>query len=294
MKLRQIEVLMAHLRTWVNLQPGRNDQLAQLVGVSPELVANWLDGTSLPTLGQQAAIDKMLAMERVFRCAVPVYHENTDEIYSYSFAGSGFLVAFKTRHFLLTAKHVRDLITGATAVRIWVGGAFSLPFARESIPQSLEPEADFVILEIDRKHLSEDQLASLHPLDLNQQIALPIAPLLSDATLAMKGFPHALSQLEYDVENFEHNKITPHSYSIDGRYDGADETSLLHRVRYFKVLRPVTDHDGMSGSPWIIESCQEPQWDLALAGLHVRGNQEIGRFIPVDIVLAALARVVET
>jgi hypothetical protein len=237
-------------------------------------------------------IDKILGMDRVFECAVPVFDEGTDEMYPYGFVGSAFIVKFKGRLFLLTAKHVRELITSASAIRIWVGGALSLPFNRESIPQSLEPEADFVILEIDQAHLTGDQPAKLRPLDLDRQVNLPVASLLPGATLAMKGFPKALPQIKYDLDNFADHKITPNAFAIDGTYDGADETSLLYRVRYSNGRRPVTDHNGMSGSPWIIEGCRERAWDLALAGLHVRGNQEIGRFIRVDLLLAALTKVV--
>jgi len=281
------------LRAWVDLRPGRASELAQILGVSTQVVVGWLDGSASPAPQQERAIDKMLRMDKAFRCSLPVFQENEDEHYAYSFAGSGFVVRFKNRLFILTAKHVRELILDSTTVRIWVGD-FSLPFNRESVPQSLEPEADFAILEIDQGHLTNDQRKNLHPLDLDKQLGLPIDTLLSGAILAMRGFPDELYQVHYDLDYFEKHKLTPYSYSIDGRYDGAETTSQLHRVRYFAANRPVTDHSGMSGSPWIIESCQDPQWDLALVGLHVRGNQELAQFIRVDLLLAALNHIVES
>ena len=132
----------------------------------------------------------------------------------------------------------------STAVRIWVGGHYSLPFNRESIPQSLEPEADFVILEIDQDSLVDDQRSKLYPIRIERKVAMALGKVLAGAKVAMHGFPKELSQIKYGAE-----KITPKGYSVDALYDSVETTSGLHRVRFFGVERPVKDHEGMSGSP---------------------------------------------
>jgi hypothetical protein len=116
---------------------------------------------------------------------------------------------------------------------------------------------------------------------------MALGEVLAGANVAIYGFPKELVQINYSEQ-----KITSKGYSVDGFYEGVETTSLLHRVRLFNVERPVTDHEGMSGSPWIIERCSFSEWDWALVGRHVRGNQEIAFFVGVDILLAALKKIV--
>jgi hypothetical protein len=279
--------LIADLKAWVDLQRGRDSELAEMLQVSIGLVRDWLAGRKVPTAKQQSILQRMLTMQKVFRCAHPVFEDLDQDGLAYVFSGSSFVIEFENRLFLITAKHVRELIMNATAVRIWVGGHYSLPFNRESIPQSSEPEADFVILEIDRDHLDDDQRSKLYPIRLGREVGMELGEVLAGAKVAIYGFPKQLVQINYSKQ-----KITPKGYSVDGFYECVETTSRLHRVRFFNVKRPVTDHKGMSGSPWIIEKCSFSEWDYALVGLHVRGNQEIAFFVGVDILLAALKKIV--
>jgi hypothetical protein len=140
--------LIADLKAWVDVQRGRDSELAQMLQVPIEPVIDWLAGRGVPTAEQQSILQRMLAMQKVFRCAHPVF-EDLD--------------------LLITAKHVPELIMNSTAVRIWVGGHYSLPFNRGSIPQSLEPKADFVILEIDRDNLDDDQRSKLYAIRVERE-----------------------------------------------------------------------------------------------------------------------------
>jgi transcriptional regulator with XRE-family HTH domain len=46
----EVESLMAELRAWCKAKHGRNAQIAEMLGVSRQLVSDWLKGNATPTL----------------------------------------------------------------------------------------------------------------------------------------------------------------------------------------------------------------------------------------------------
>jgi DNA-binding transcriptional regulator YiaG len=64
MPIRESERLLAELKEWADAEYGRRSQLAQMLGVSKQLVSEWFAGRSTPTWDHGLAIEAFLKKQR--------------------------------------------------------------------------------------------------------------------------------------------------------------------------------------------------------------------------------------
>jgi transcriptional regulator with XRE-family HTH domain len=60
----EVESLIAELRAWCKAKHGRNAQIAEMLGVSRQLVSDWLSGNATPTLGAGLKLQAFLKKQR--------------------------------------------------------------------------------------------------------------------------------------------------------------------------------------------------------------------------------------
>jgi hypothetical protein len=184
--------------------------------------------------------------------------------------------------FLITARHVLDRMEPGAA-RTWLNGR-SLAFSHVLRPNAWnESYGDLAILELDISKLDAKDQEELRPLVLDAQLNYSLGTLAEDSRLVVKGYPSEPMQLDFDQQ-----KITPRGYSTDAKYVSESEPGL-HLVHYYLGPRPVRSHDGMSGAPWLVDDRRTNEWQHKLAGVHLRGNLQIGRFIGADVLVGMLA-----
>jgi len=144
------------------------------------------------------------------------------------------------------------------------------------------------MLEIDKSLLYEPTGGGLKALGLDRQKSLELRSLPRKSELAMKGYPLERGQIDYALQT-----LTNRAYHVHAFYDRADSRIGLHWAGYPEESRPVKDHSGMSGSPWIVSVCEESDWKFALAAIHLEGIQsggqeQVGIFVGADILIGML------
>jgi len=225
----------------------------------------------------------MTRIEQILRCSKPLFEEHAgDDDFAYTFAGSIFAASFRERFFLITARHVLDRMD-PVAARTWVNGR-SLALSHVLRPDAWEePYGDLAMLELDISTLDDKDREELWPIVLDAQLNYSLRTLVENSRLVVKGYPSELMQLDFAPPQ----KITPKGYLTDAKYVRESEPGL-HLVHYYPGPRPVKSHDGLSGAPWLVDDRRTNEWQHKLAGVHVRGNMEIGRFIGADVLVGML------
>jgi transcriptional regulator with XRE-family HTH domain len=61
---KESEKLIADLKVWVDAEYGRRAELARMLGVSRQLVSDWLAGRKMPTLDSGLKIQTFLKKQR--------------------------------------------------------------------------------------------------------------------------------------------------------------------------------------------------------------------------------------
>jgi transcriptional regulator with XRE-family HTH domain len=60
----EVEALINELKAWCKEKHGRNTEIAEMLGVSRQLVSDWFAGTAVPTLATGLKIQKFLKTKR--------------------------------------------------------------------------------------------------------------------------------------------------------------------------------------------------------------------------------------
>ena len=64
MSPRESELLIAELKTWCNERYGRRAEVAEAIGVSRQIVSDWLAGRSVPSLDNGLKLLRFLKKQR--------------------------------------------------------------------------------------------------------------------------------------------------------------------------------------------------------------------------------------
>jgi hypothetical protein len=64
---RESEKLIAKLKVWADKKYGRRSELARILGVSPQLITEWLAGRATPTLDDGLKLQAFLKKQRKSR-----------------------------------------------------------------------------------------------------------------------------------------------------------------------------------------------------------------------------------
>jgi transcriptional regulator with XRE-family HTH domain len=61
---RESERLIAELKAWADEKYGRRSELARMLGLSPQLVSDWIAGRKMPTLDVGLQLQAFLKKQR--------------------------------------------------------------------------------------------------------------------------------------------------------------------------------------------------------------------------------------
>jgi hypothetical protein len=220
-------------------------------------------------------------------CARPVVFETGVQDAPHAVFGSSFLVGYRRRIFVITARHVLqpEAQIHALCVRSPTGRLLMLKdvfFA----PTSSVPDdwADLAAVEVDLTQVSGD---------MGQTRILPISDPPEDwmatrnvSPFILVGFPN-----EHTFVDYETGEVVERLVEMQGRYARPAESPFLHELK-IQNPPPLRSYSGFSGCPVFAlkYSIGAPAVPL-LCGVAVQGSVESGivRFIETSVLVDLLA-----
>jgi hypothetical protein len=212
----------------------------------------------------------------ILKCARPVLFQNDNEQWPLSLGGTAFVVRFRGRHFVLTAKHVlRDFQFSQFRVQLHPDSNQFIPLTgmytlRDKDPDDFgrdEDQFDIAVWTTADEHLVPGVFGNAEPYDLRGFDALTVFN--PNADYLFCGYP--IEGREYDSD-----RRHMHQTALSGRAQYVRRTpyACLHQVSL--VLNDqVSNLDGFSGSPVFQVNQGEGKYSYeAFAGMLVRGTRE--------------------
>jgi len=219
----------------------------------------------------------------------PLRWEWDDEDFSYGIGGTGFLVRFRRRHFLVTARHC---LQGhdRNSLRVEIQNNSGVFNALKQLHTVDGPEAfhDLAFFEFDPVLNSMTDLQSPEFLDFDYLSLLPHYNWSFTSDYACRGYP-----TELNVPDYENRKLKCTSFSVGGRWTG---DWIRPHCGAFKIADPITEYgiqdtDGFSGSPVFELTCTPGGVSYRFAGVVYWGIGQVLRFIESSIVFTALKQI---
>jgi hypothetical protein len=215
----------------------------------------------------------MAILKDLFVCTRPVFFENDNREYPYSFSGSSFVIFYRTDYYLFTLRHVLGAYHH-DQVSILVNDEndqfipFNL-FSHPTYPDRTESDyGDVCVLRIDKNSLSLQQRNSLAALNLDEFVKHS-PNLNSGDTLIFTGYPTHNRGIDYERRVLSWQRV-----SIEARYDKPYAEEHLHKIMIPDTAN-ITSFDGFSGSPVLkIASTEDHKYDVRFAGILLRGSVE--------------------
>ncbi|MBN2428503.1 MAG: hypothetical protein JXK94_09220 [Deltaproteobacteria bacterium] len=220
------------------------------------------------------------AILRILPSVQPLVFETDITDCPYSTGGSLFLVGYKGRAFVLTARHAHSpencspicVFPTDTSQRV-------LPLKNYFFVSSSDvPDdfADFVAIEIDMAKINDTEVGEAQLINLD----LALGDWLSKADIAemyVVGYPNEYSCVDYQQEALANHRLT-----LCGRYVGASESDHLHVLEVFDTNNLET-FSGFSGGPvfaWIVHPGN--RGEIVFCGMTLRGTPASRRFHFLD------------
>ena len=262
----------------------------------PELVAAYMktvpDRPGLIPLVAELYPECGQTFSGTWKVSYPLIWEDELEGYEYGIAGTGFLVRYRKRLFLVTAGHcLRDGPCDNLRVACNPETKSFLPLQslhRASTTAEDNDFADLAIFEANPGRLTPAEQSALQYLDL-QRLTLGSNYLKIGDRMTTPGFPKGTTYVD-----FEKVKLVERRYIPSGYYQGPTGDAHIHSLNYSE-LDQVESIDGMSGSPVLfIKQFPEAHY-YGCAGMLIRGGKEAmsGRFIELPVIIHALNRICE-
>lgn len=172
-------------------------------------------------------------------CSVPLLWENEDP-YTYGIKGTGFLMSFNGRIFVLTARHC--IKGGDENLRIpaTLSGDDIIPLIKKSTQKSADLVADFAIYTAPYD-LVLDSPNSIVPISANSYY--PASKLARNDYLWVRGYPVERSSVDYNQL-----LINTQAAQVDAWYRETIEPGL-HQLEFSAPDALKYNFNGMSGSP---------------------------------------------
>jgi hypothetical protein len=212
----------------------------------------------------------------ILKCARPVLFQNADQEWPLSVGGTAFLVRFRDRHFVLTAKHVlRNFELRQFRVQYHPNDNHFVPLTsmytlRDQRPDEFrgdDDQYDIAVWTTAEQHLTVEALREAQPYPLRAFDGLTIYN--PNASYLFCGYP--TEGRKYDPEGRHMRQL-----AVSGRAEYLERTryACLHRVRLI-LDHQLTDLDGFSGSPVFQVNHDDKKYSReAFAGMLVRGTRE--------------------
>jgi len=236
-----------------------------------------------------------MSPEAIRSCAAsvqPLVFETGIPKFPYSTAGTGFLVIYAGRGFLITARHLLRPETLTPLCIFPTDTSQHLIPLRDVfyIPQDKFDEdfSDFAVIEIDLAKLDRETGEGT-AIDLSLAEGDWLAARES-SSFAVIGYPLEHANVDYDRES-----VSTQRFALQGRYVGAAASRFLHEIEV-RDHHGLTHFRGLSGSPifsWFEYETGKAR--LMLCGMAVQGTVESMRirFIEWKVIAEAIKQKVK-
>lgn len=231
-------------------------------------------------------------IEDLLRCVhLLVFEDETYGEYPYFIGGTGFIVRFSGKYWLITAKHcLENQKVRAEQISI-VPHQYSrdfLPFEVMHYPTTSNVDdsdyTDFIILKIKTELLNQDDMNSLSFFDLSNE-SLLIPGNYPETTFLARGFPKDINHVDYDRRTLPRT-----SFTFEPSYREPDTADHCH-VFSCPSHPQISSLDGLSGSPIFSMTRTGYRYLPRLSAMAIRGGNGIIRAIGADILLRAFKEV---
>jgi hypothetical protein len=228
----------------------------------------------------------MMLPQNLQSCVLPVVFETGIEIAPHSVFGSCFLIGYKGRVFVVTARHILqpDGVLSPICVRSPSGQLLPLRDVYFA-PISKVPDdfADLAIVEVDIKKLTGD-MGETRILPLRQDDE-DWFPLRFVSRFVVLGFPN-----EHTCVDYETGEVVEGLVELVGEYKAPAQSTHLHEIAIEKPP-PLKSYSGFSGAPVLmLKHSVGAQIVPILCGLAIQGTpgSRTVRFIDRSILLSML------
>lgn len=232
----------------------------------------------------------------IVTCARPVLFANDNPEYPFSVGGTTFIVKFRGRSFVVTAKHVLNLknfTAGQFAIQYRPDRRDFLPLGALHLARGANEEDtdqyDIAVREINGAAVREELYGPYLPYSLLQMDRLTLFS--ERGAYIYRGYPTAMREVDFENHQVEQGAVTTRAeYVARTRYEALHELRLLD-------LGSLPSIDGLSGAPvFQVHNEDGTQYSReAFAGMVLRGSIESGRIFMIEHrrIIEALTQIAE-
>jgi hypothetical protein len=227
-----------------------------------------------------AATMKLLS---ITQCARPVLFENASRDYPYSLGGTAFVVKFKERSFVITARHVLNLKSFEPrqfCVQYRPDSRDFLPLGALYLTRAADKEDtdqyDIAVREIDGDAVRAELFGEYQPYNL---LAMDRLTIYSErGAYLYRGYPSDLREVDFESKRVEQGAVTSRA-----EYAGRTPYATIRELRLLD-LNPLTSIDGLSGSPvFQVHNEDGSKYSReAFAGMLIRGSITSGKVFVIE------------
>jgi hypothetical protein len=232
----------------------------------------------------------------IAKCARPVLFENDSREFPYSIGGTAFIVKFKGRSFVVTARHVLNLPSFEPrqfCIQYRPDSRDFLPLGALYLVRGADEDDsdqyDIGVREIDSEAVRPDLYDEYEPYNL---LAMDRLTIYSErGSYIYRGYPIAMRQVAFEDRRIEQGAVTSRA-----EYAGRTSFAAVRELRLLD-LHPLTSIDGFSGSPvFQVHNEDDGKYSReAFAGMMIRGSIESGKayLIEHSRIIEVLTQIVE-
>lgn len=225
-------------------------------------------------------------------CSVPLLFESDLDECPYGTVGTGFLVRNLHHYYFITAAHC---LQDGDHERLRVPYAFgnrdvitlkSFGCAKAPPGEDDTDYADIAVFLIPENFYPVKGGNSVEPVSLSYCDSRDL--LISKMILTVRGFPKEAPESEIDYEN---KYIKSQPLLVDANYQGKSQ-KFCHRLQFVNHC-PITDFNGMSGSPVFAKLPYYKRIHYVIVGMLLRasGSNRYGHFVSIEVVKEVIRRI---
>jgi hypothetical protein len=221
--------------------------------------------------------------------SLPLLRATGDHDYPYWYLGTGFLVSFANRLYILTAKHcLRTQDPNLLRIPARVNGPELIPISRISRADDSDPLEDYtdvVVLTVAPEYSHPSDPGVVEPFAIEGHWTSRFS---AGQALSTRGFPYDGTRTLID---YEEKTIHLQAASFGADYSEAGLGPFMHLIRFLDTV-PITNFNSMSGSPVFVNPSRSIR-QYTLAGMLLRAGGRLGYFLDAGVLALTLDKVVK-
>jgi hypothetical protein len=215
----------------------------------------------------------------ILHCSRPVLFQNADPQFPFSIGGTAFIVRFRNRHFVITAKHVLTMNgfrPEQFRIQYRADGKKCLPlrsvyWLRSGNTDDTD-QFDLAAWDVDEDAINVDLFGDDLPYGLREWDNLTVFG--ANSHYLYRGFPTFMRSVDYSGSTIQQGSI-----SSRARYVGPTPYAHIHEIALVNDGTLISA-EGLSGSPIFQVNNDVGQFSFeAFAGIMIRGNSTKVYFI---------------